>query len=564
MKRVPVFLAYIVALLFTLLISGFDCDTNDPEEEDPPTSRAWASLTPEVIDFGPVTVGLTDTALIHSNRESRYGDTLPYAYNVAVTRSYPDFYLLSVAGAESLVTDTLTVADPADEFPVVFAPLVRGIYSSAVKTRSAVVAKTDTVHLDGIGVEGCSFSRNRIDFGDVDLGTSRRDTFTVRNITYPPGAHDVTVRVEIVGCEYLRFVFNGSAAFEWREWTLAPGEAVVCTLQFSPPGTSDYSCTLETGDESYCGPIFVTGTGTGSALGDWSSCSTNTNSDLYGVHESFDGQRVAVGDSGVVLGYGPLGPRCDWNPLPTPGLDTLSFRGVWVVSGADIWIAGSEIGDAWGGAHVFERVVGAWEQQDSVVTIEHYNCGWASSVNDIYFFGLGAVSDHNGRHFDGSAWENVLVDWGMAEVTGVWGSGPNDVWAVLNQSNYSLWHSDGTTWEDRTEAWMDENLQDVWVDASGVAFVVGNNGAIYYYDGSTWYDQSVGGTETLYGVSGRSPSDVHVVGADAALYHYDGFTWRAYAAPAGINVDLRDVWVNHHGEAWAVGQKGTILYHPGP
>lgn len=565
MSRIQMLLRYTGAVLLVLLVTGLDCDrdeTTEPEEEIW-SERTWVRLTPEAIDFGAVTVGLSDTDTIQSIRETISSDHLPHRYHVAVDGDFPDFHFVADAGAESLITDTVTATDPTSDFRLVFAPLDVGIYSSRAISRGMDGGVHDAVQLDGIGVEGCAFSRNRIDFGDVDVGTSRQDTFTVRNITVPPGQHDVTIRVEIVGCEFLKFVTNGNPAYDHIETTLSPGAAAVCTLQFTPPGAGDYNCSLDTQDESYCGPVFVTGTGAGASLGDWETCLTDRGPDLYGVHGNFHGKVFAVGDSALVVSHGEHVSTCVLSIRRDYDADTLSLRAVWVDDSYEAWIAGSEIGGAWGGAYVLNERGSGLVTRDMVLTVENYNCGWASSETDIYFFGLGVASDHNGRHFDGSDWSNSLIDFGMSEVTGVWGSGPEDMWAVMNLSSNNVWRYDGTSWQDMSPAWVDEYLKDVWVDRGGDVFVVGDNGAIYHYDGSGWEDQSVGGSGTLYGVSGSSPGDVHAVGSDAALYHYDGFTWRRYTPPAGITVDLYDVWVHHDGEAWAVGQRTTILYHHG-
>lgn len=551
-----------LGVLMLLLSTGPACDTNDTEDEPGP-GITRAMLNPASINFGTVSVGRTDTAAVQAYRQVSGGTGEAIVYDIYVGRSYPAFYLLSDSAPESLITDTLSESHPTADFPVVFAPSEAGIYSSVIRLSSSSISLTDTVHLEGLAVDQCAFSRDRVEFGDVDVGTSRTDTFTVRNVTTPPGQHDVTVRLDIVGCDYLKFVFNGHAAYDWIQWTLAYGEAAVCSLQFTPPGAGEYSCALETETESYCGPILVTGTGAGASLGEWETCFSGRGPDLYAVHGSPGGTVYAVGDSGIVMFTdGPSVP-CAWAYGSLSGIDTLSYRAVWQASGADAWVAGSDIGGPYGWTYIFGRQGFGWEVADDVPTMEHFSCGWGSSAADVYFMGLGKVSDHNGRHFDGTTWSNVLIDFGMYDVTGIWGSGPADVWAVMDRPSNNLWHFDGSVWEDRSEAWMVENLQDVWVDQGGEAFVVGTNGSIYHYDGSVWDDQSIGGSRTFYGVFGRSPSDVHVVGAGAALYHCDGFAWRAYSAPPGITVDLYDVYVHSDGEAHAVGQRRTVLRHPG-
>jgi hypothetical protein len=565
MKRKYHFL-YILGLLSFVLLSGgpsCDCDTLDPEPEveSDPADRIY--FEPDEIDFGPVSVGLSDTALAWPRRETYDLPDPRLMYELVVVRGHPDVYLGIGLEAESLLVDTLTTADDDPEpVPVTFAPRTPGLYSSKIRSNKPGSIYGDSLIVSGIGVEGCVFSRNDLDFGDVDQGTSRQDTLVVRNITGPPGGQNRTVTLENTLCPPWSFVRNGTPGQSSISWSLSPGEAAVCTLQFTPPGIGDYDCDLKTNSDSYCGPIHVSGSSIDSSVDEWITCHENIGPDLHSVYGKMGATLhvTAVGDSGAVIMLGSV-DRCSWGISDIGALDSLSLRGHWKPDDGPGFTAAGMLGDSRGNGFVLDN---RFDVADQSVLIDYHNCVWGTSPDNVYAAGLGISSMANGRHWNGTDWTDLMIDFGWSEVTGIYGSGPDDIWAVLKQETYNLYHYNGTAWSDHTEGWMDEELHDVWVHSSGIAYAVGANRAVYYYDGSTWHDQSFGVAATLYGVFGSSPSDVYAVGQHALIYHWDGFSWRWQHAPAGITVDLYDVWVNDDGDAYAVGQNGTIIRNPVP
>ena len=97
---------------------------------------------------------------------------------------------------------------------------------------------------------------------------------------------------------------------------------------------------------------------------------------------------------------------------------------------------------------------------------------------------------------------------------GVWGTGPDDVWAVGGEPAHALVvHGDGTTWTG------------VGVNAGGILFsvygfartdvyAVGEAGLILHYDGAAWSRIDSGTTQPLFGLWGASGDDVWIVGGD--------------------------------------------------
>ena len=104
-------------------------------------------------------------------------------------------------------------------------------------------------------------------------------------------------------------------------------------------------------------------------------------------------------------------------------------------------------------------------------------------------------------------------------------------------------------------------FQGIWGSSSTDVFVVGQDGALLHYDGTSWAEMSSGTTLGLYGVSGSSPSDVHVVGESGVALHYDGDSWSALSS--GTSDMLVDVWCASETEAFAGGDRGTILHYDG-
>src|SRR6185369_2535672 len=100
-------------------------------------------------------------------------------------------------------------------------------------------------------------------------------------------------------------------------------------------------------------------------------------------------------------------------------------------------------------------------------------------------------------------------------------------------------------------------LYGVWGDGPNNVFAVGMNGVIQHYDGKTWSAMDSGTTETLYSISGTTASDVYAVGQAGTGLHYDGYAWSRMAS--GTTGDIAAVWAGH--EAFAVGHAGLALHY---
>lgn len=132
------------------------------------------------------------------------------------------------------------------------------------------------------------------------------------------------------------------------------------------------------------------------------------------------------------------------------------------------------------------------------------------------------------------------------------GATPDGSAAFAVGENGTVLRYDGSAWrieDTRSTA----SLRGVYAASANEAVAVGENagaGVILHLSGGVWAETSV--AAPLYGVSGRSASDVIAVGGSTIL-HYDGTTWAAMPEDVSVPMDLRGVCVQESGAAVACG-----------
>ena len=160
-------------------------------------------------------------------------------------------------------------------------------------------------------------------------------------------------------------------------------------------------------------------------------------------------------------------------------------------------------------------------------------------------------------------------------LSGVWGSGPDDVFTVGGTDvQGEAYHFDGTSWSTMTVPVGKKLL--IWVFGFGPSdvYAVGLGGAVLHYDGNAsleWTAQDSGVDVNLWGIWGSSPSDMWMVGGDAfggdpLILHYDGVQNGTFTPTPVPTIDrtnahaLFKVW-GIGSKVFAVGQQGLILEH---
>ncbi len=111
-----------------------------------------------------------------------------------------------------------------------------------------------------------------------------------------------------------------------------------------------------------------------------------------------------------------------------------------------------------------------------------------------------------------------------------------------------------------------------WADEQG-AFVAGDDGALFHYDGTVWERMTSPAPVPIHALWGLDRPQLFAVGWMGLILRFDGQTWHQqrgclvdaagkYSADPE-NTPLFDIDGRPDGQAWAVGDRGTVLHFDG-
>jgi hypothetical protein len=146
------------------------------------------------------------------------------------------------------------------------------------------------------------------------------------------------------------------------------------------------------------------------------------------------------------------------------------------------------------------------------------------------------------------------------DVTGLWGTAANDIWAVGSYGGTEHW--DGAKWT-AVKTNVTERLEAVWASAQNDVWAVGWGGRILRWRGLGWSIEPSPTTNNLFAIWGRAANDVLIAGDGGQIFHWDGNAWTAEESGAAAHFnDLSDRFHSLGGagaRVWAVGAKGMML-----
>ena len=278
---------------------------------------------------------------------------------------------------------------------------------------------------------------------------------------------------------------------------------------------------------------------------------------------------------------------------------------VWGTSTTDVWATGADPGDGLG-PMVLHFDGAGWTRLDT---------GTRGDLWWVFGFAGGPVffGGQGGRilRYSAGLFETMPTPAtpGTSIVFGIWGSAPDDVWAVggTGTSGAFAWRFDGVSWADApglpASLGSSASLFKVWGTAANDVWLVGTGGTIVHHDGLSatvappvttrtlftvhaastarsaavgggaagvilendgagWVDVSPAGTALLFGVSlsATNADDGYAVGLGGAVVRRSASGWAP--EPTGLDVyeTLHAVWIDPGGGVWAAG--GQVFAPP--
>jgi hypothetical protein len=249
-------------------------------------------------------------------------------------------------------------------------------------------------------------------------------------------------------------------------------------------------------------------------------------------------------------------PPIAWQVVPALEGDGWRMN-VWASGPGDVWVVGGspEAGEV----RHFDGT--RWQTRDTDVAVPLLNWTFGFSDRDVFVVGnRGTI-----LHWDGTRF--AVEDSGTHEdLWGVWGSAPDDLWAVGGSgfpgATATLLHRDATGWSPVALPELSRPhvraLFKVWGTGASDVWVVGQRGTLLHFDGTRWEERPSGVGDDLIAVWGAAPDRVAFVGGrgNGVLLLWNGVQLRR------VDLDfapgLNGVWMGTREVVHVAGVRGTL------
>lgn len=265
---------------------------------------------------------------------------------------------------------------------------------------------------------------------------------------------------------------------------------------------------------------------------------------LLGMDTAFNPGPVVISDEGG-----------SWKPLPFP-CNPEALYASWRAPDEQLWV-GTGFGNV-------SRVTPDFTKCDSLspgLGSQPVIALWGRAGNDVYALAA-AVPGAGTRRYDGTGWSTVPTQ--IDEPHAIWGSGAGEV--LVGGAGGRLSRGDAAGWKTIFPATGEtRRLTGVWGSAPDDVYAVGGDastGFALHFDGQSWRPEAVPpGTPRLTAVWG-SGSSVYAVGmAGTILRKSKGVAFASLSS--GTKASLEAIWGRSEAELFAVGAQGTFLTYTG-
>lgn len=272
--------------------------------------------------------------------------------------------------------------------------------------------------------------------------------------------------------------------------------------------------------------------------------------------------------------------------------DPAAMLAVWGTSASDVWVVGART-ELSGGPTIYRYDGSTWTKVDSQQTSLDLWWVFGFPGGDVFFGGSGGTI----LRYRNGAFEKMTTPRNVGTIFGIWGTAPNDVWAVGTAvaAGAIVWHYDGNTWSEATvPAGVPSTVfkvagraaNDVWMSAASGAALHGDGGAltlastgaagplfsvavtssmVYAVGGNsgqgeivestgdgTWTPVAVSNPSRWRGVASGPDDVVYVVGETGTVARKVGATWEEVAQDLHFG-NFHAVWIDPDGGVWGVG-----------
>ncbi len=252
----------------------------------------------------------------------------------------------------------------------------------------------------------------------------------------------------------------------------------------------------------------------------WTS---TTDAWAVGQRAFFPGQ--PTGREGVILRFNGV----SWAPFSSViGPRTPPLNAVFAIAANDVWAVGAR-----GTALHFNGTT--WTSSSTGTALELTDV-WASSANDVYATARGGSTQL--LRFNGSTWSPVSIN-ATGDGIGISGSGANDIWVI---GEFFTRHFDGATW-----ASLNPGAFKAIKAFSPSSAWASTGGDMYRWNGTSWGLQQIAPGTNISAIWGATPNAVWALGC-SGLFFWNGTSW-VEKSTSLVNGNDCDLPMGMHGNA---------------
>ncbi|MBM4353086.1 MAG: hypothetical protein FJ109_04705 [Deltaproteobacteria bacterium] len=260
-----------------------------------------------------------------------------------------------------------------------------------------------------------------------------------------------------------------------------------------------------------------------------------------------DGHLYLVGDKGTILHLAGN----EWKKEES--LSTYNLQSIWGESLLDIHVGAA-------GGTVLRKIGGGWSSEQVTLGSASLYAMHGLDTHHLFAGGTnGVLVVHKG-----AKWEpETSNDAYERTVRGAWAFAEDDVWFVGEKGVliHSEKNKDKVKWMSFAAAgpyYKNHSFYGMWGQSGdpGLAWAVGEKGAILQFDGKEWKDQASAPVEDITDMAGTAWEDAVAVGGDGLILRFDGERWVGLDRVTDKPLSAVAPWKEGY---LAVGKQGTVV-----